>query len=178
MDEILDIHSDMNLLLREHDEHFMRQALREAEKAYHKQEVPIGAVIVREGHIIAKGYNQTEMLQDPITSGAEYLGSRRLDDCTLYVTLEPCCMCAGGIVLSRMARVVFGAFDPKAGACGSLYRIPEDTRLNHRCHVIGGICEEESSHLLKSFFAELRSGTITRSSRSADMRGHRHHSSL
>jgi tRNA(adenine34) deaminase len=172
------LQSDMNLPTREQDEFFMEKALYEAQRAYRQQEVPIGAVIVREGVIIAKGYNQTEILQDPtahaemiaITSASEYLGSRRLDDCTLYVTLEPCCMCAGGIVLARVPRIVFAAFDPKAGACGSLYRIPEDTRLNHRCSVVGGVRQEESAAMLKSFFAELRSGIIQRSSRTADTR--------
>ncbi len=170
---------EMNLLLREQDEFFMRKALAEAERAYHHKEVPIGAVIVHDGAIIAKGYNQTEMLQDPtahaemiaITSAAEYLGSRRLDHCTLYVTLEPCCMCAGSIVLARLPRIVFSAFDPKAGACGSLYRIPEDTRLNHRSIIVGGVLAEESSYLLKSFFAALRSGRMQRSSEQLLARG-------
>lgn len=151
-------------VLNQNDEYFMRMALREAEKAYNLEEVPIGAVIVHENRIIGRGYNQTEQLQDPtahaemiaITAAAEYLGSRRLLDCTLYVTLEPCSMCAGAIVLARVPRIVFAATDPKAGACGTLYNITQDQRLNHRCEVYSGVLEHESAMMLKSFFAKLR----------------------
>lgn len=146
------------------DEHYMELALREAEKAYEREEVPIGAVVVHDGKIIGRGYNQIEMLQDPtahaemlaITAAADALGSRRLLDCTLYVTIEPCCMCSGAIVLARIPRIVFGALDPKAGASGSLYTITHDARLNHRCTVEHGVLQEESSGIIRSFFAERR----------------------
>ncbi|MBD1207631.1 MAG: nucleoside deaminase [Ignavibacteria bacterium] len=146
------------------DEHFMRMALREAEKAYQADEVPIGAVIVHENRIIGRGYNQTERLQDPtahaemiaITAAASHLGSRRLLDCTLYVTLEPCSMCAGATVLARAPRLVFATTDPKAGACGTLYNIAHDERLNHRCQITSGILQEESAMMLRSYFAKLR----------------------
>lgn len=142
----------------------MRQAFREAEKAYELDEVPIGAVIVHNNRIIGRGYNQTERLQDPtahaeilaITAAASYLGSRRLLDCTLYVTLEPCSMCAGAIVLARLPRLVYAAKDPKAGACGSLYEITSDPRLNHRALVCSGVLEAECAALLRSFFQKLR----------------------
>ncbi len=152
------------MLLESSDEHFMRMALREAEKAWRAGEVPIGAVITHRNIVIGKGYNQTEMLQDPtahaemiaITAAAEHLGSRRLIDCVLYVTLEPCTMCAGAIVLARVPRLVFGARDPKAGGCESLYSITTDDRLNHRCDVRGGVLADECGGMLRSFFAELR----------------------
>lgn len=142
----------------------MRLALREAEKALEREEVPIGAVIVHENRVIGRGYNQTEQLQDPtahaemiaITAAATYLGSRRLLDCTLYVTLEPCSMCAGAIVLGRVPRVVFAASDPKAGAAGTLYNILQDKRLNHRCELQSGVLEYEGAGILKSFFAQVR----------------------
>jgi tRNA(adenine34) deaminase len=146
------------------DDHFMRLALREAEKAFELDEVPIGAVIVHEQRVIGRGYNQTERLQDPtahaemiaITAAAEYLGSRRLLDCTLYVTLEPCAMCSGAIVLARLPRLVYGAKDPKAGACGSLYEITNDARLNHRSSVVSGVMTDESAAMLRAFFGKLR----------------------
>lgn len=146
------------------DEYFMRLALREAEKAYEHQEVPIGAVIVHGNKVIGRGYNQIEMLQDPtahaemiaITAAADALGSRRLLDCTLYVTIEPCCMCAGAIVLARVPRLVFGAADPKAGACTSLYTITEDSRLNHRCTVEHGVLQQDCAAIIRSFFVERR----------------------
>ena len=125
----------------------MESALREAEQALKRKEVPIGAVIVHKSRIIGRGYNQIETLQDPtahaemiaITAAAGDLGNRRLEECTLYVTLEPCAMCAGAIVLARIPRVVFGATDPKAGACGTLYNIVQDDRLNHRVELEGGV---------------------------------------
>ncbi len=148
-------------------QHWMKYALREAERAYEENEVPVGAVVVHEGKIIGRGYNQIERLQDPtahaemiaITAACNHLGSRRLEDCTLYVTLEPCPMCAGAIVLARIPTLVFGAYDPKAGACGTLYNIVEDARLNHRVHVIPGVGDAESEELLKGFFGRVR--TIT-----------------
>ncbi|MBM4168813.1 MAG: nucleoside deaminase [Ignavibacteria bacterium] len=145
-------------------EQWMKQALREAEKAFVENEVPVGAVVVHEGKIIGRGCNQIERLQDPtahaemiaITAAANHLQSRRLEGCTLYVTLEPCPMCAGAIVLARIRTLVFGSYDPKAGACGTLFSIPEDKRLNHNPHVIAGICDRESEELLKGFFGRVR----------------------
>jgi tRNA(adenine34) deaminase len=142
----------------------MESAVREAEQALKRKEVPIGAVIVNNGRIIGKGYNQIETLQDPtahaemiaITAAAAGLGSRRLDDCTMYVTLEPCPMCAGAIVLARIPRLVFGAYDPKAGACGTLFNIVQDGRLNHRVETAGGISAERCGALLSEFFQKIR----------------------
>ncbi len=143
---------------------FMKAALREAQRAYELGEVPVGAVVVHKNTIIAKGHNFTERIQDPtahaemitITAAANHLQSKRLDDCTLYVTLEPCAMCAGAIVLARIPTLVFGTFDPKAGACGTLYNITHDKRLNHTVHIISGVMDEECELLLKSFFKERR----------------------
>ncbi len=149
-------------------EQWMAYAIHEAEQALRRKEVPIGAIIVRENRIIGRGYNQIESLQDPtahaemiaITAAATHLGSRRLEECALYVTLEPCAMCAGAIVLARIPTLVFGAFDPKAGACGTLYNIVQDERLNHRVELIGGIAEEQCGALLKAFFVDVRGKTI------------------
>jgi tRNA(adenine34) deaminase len=142
----------------------MKQALREAERAYEQDEVPVGAVVVQKGKVIGRGHNQMERLQDPtahaemiaITAATNHLESRRLDECVLYVTLEPCPMCAGAIVLSRIPTLVFATFDPKAGACGTLYNIVHDRRLNHAVHVISGVCDRESEELLKGFFGRVR----------------------
>jgi tRNA(adenine34) deaminase len=147
------------------DERWMEYAVKEAELAYRRKEVPIGAVLVRDGRILGKGYNQIESLQDPtahaemiaITAAAAGLGSRRLEGCTMYVTLEPCAMCAGAIVLARVPRLVYGAPDPKAGACGTLYNIVQDERLNHRVELAGGVLEERCGGLLKDFFSKVRS---------------------
>lgn len=144
---------------REH-EHWMELALKEAEIALRRKEVPVGAVVVHKGSIIGKGSNQIEMLQDPtahaemiaLTAAASNLGNRRLEKCTMYVTLEPCPMCAGAIVLARIPLLVFGTYDPKAGACSTLYTITNDVRLNHRVHTVGGILEEKCSAILKEFF--------------------------
>ena len=147
------------------DAHWMRQALAEAMRARAEEEVPVGALIVRDGLVIGRGANATERQQDP-TAHAEMLAirqavataeSRRLLDATLYVTLEPCAMCAGAVVLARIPRLVFGAFDPKSGACGSLRNVVQDSRLNHVCTVEGGVLDEECADLLKQFFAQLRS---------------------
>jgi len=146
------------------DEHWMREALRQAELAAAEEEIPVGAVAVLNGRIIGRGYNRTEALQDPtahaevlaITAAANAIGSRRLEGVTLYVTLEPCCMCAGALVLARVERLVFGAWDPKAGACGTLYNIPQDERLNHRLVVQGGVLQEECGAILSKFFKTLR----------------------
>jgi tRNA(adenine34) deaminase len=145
-------------------EQWMKIALREAQRAFNADEVPVGAIIVHEREIIGRGYNQIEQLQDPtahaemiaITAASNHLHSRRLENCTLYVTLEPCPMCAGAVVLARIPTLVFSSYDPKAGACGTLYNIVEDRRLNHSVHVVGGICDKESEVLLKDFFAKKR----------------------
>jgi tRNA(adenine34) deaminase len=142
----------------------MAAALKEAEKAARKGEVPVGAVIVSEGKVIARGHNKRELANDP-AAHAEFLAIRaaakklkrwRLSGTTLYVTLEPCLMCMGAIILARIPRLVFGALDPKAGACGSLYDISEDLRLNHRVHVTSGVMGAESQEALKNFFRSLR----------------------
>ncbi|TAK64412.1 MAG: nucleoside deaminase [Bacteroidetes bacterium] len=145
-------------------EYWMQQAFREAENALTRNEVPVGAVIVHEGIVIGKGSNQIEMLQDPtahaeiiaIGAAATYLENRRLENCTMYVTLEPCTMCAGALVLARLPLLVFGAYDPKAGACTSLYTITNDPRLNHRVHTIGGVLEDTCGTILKEFFVRQR----------------------
>jgi tRNA(adenine34) deaminase len=146
------------------DEHFMRAALREAVMAYEIGEVPVGSIVVKDGKIIARGHNQRELLHDPtahaemlaVTSAAEATGEWRLEGCTLYVTLEPCPMCAGALVNARVARLVFGATDPKAGACGSLFNLVQDPRLNHRMAVTQGVMAADCSAILKAFFRERR----------------------
>lgn len=146
------------------DEQMMRIALREAERALDTEDVPVGAVVVREGRVIGRGFNQREALQDPtahaemiaLTAAAAEVRSWRLEGCTLYVTLEPCTMCAGAIVLARIDRLVFGADDPKAGACGSVYNIIEDGRLNHRPRMTAGILAAECGELLRTFFVRQR----------------------
>jgi tRNA(adenine34) deaminase len=146
------------------DEYFMRLALREAERAMEHDDVPIGAVIVHDGEVLATGRNEREERQDPtahaevlaLREAAEKLGSWRVLDSVLYVTLEPCAMCAGAIVLARVPRVVFGAWDPKAGAAGSVLDILAQPQLNHRPDVSGGLLAEECGALLTSFFASRR----------------------
>ena len=145
---------------------WMQWALKEAEKALSQEEVPVGAVVVYEDRIIGRGYNQTEALQDPtahaemiaISAAANTLHSWRLENCSLYVTLEPCSMCAGAIVLARIERLVFGTKDPKTGGCGSLRNIVQDHRLNHRVEISSGVLEMEASGLLRLFFQNLREG--------------------
>ena len=145
-------------------ERWMEFALKEARTAFSKDEVPVGAVVVQKGLIIAKGFNQIELMNDPtahaemiaLTAAAAHLESKWLKDCTLYVTLEPCPMCAGAIVLSRIPTVVFGSYDPKMGACGTLYSITNDARLNHRVHTIGGVLDDVCGALLKEFFSKKR----------------------
>jgi tRNA(adenine34) deaminase len=145
-------------------EFWMRSALDEARAAFEAGEVPIGAVIVHEDRIIATTHNERESLNDPtahaemiaITQAAQTLGSWRLLDCTLYVTLEPCPMCAGAIVQARIPTVLYGAADPKAGACHTLFQITSDVRLNHQAIVIGGVLKDESRVLLQEFFAQQR----------------------
>ncbi|MDX2039347.1 MAG: nucleoside deaminase [Isosphaeraceae bacterium] len=142
----------------------MGEALRSAEEAARLGEVPVGAVLVRSGRIVARAFNLRETLGDPtahaerlvLTLAGQSLGSWRLDDCTLYVTLEPCPMCAGAIIQSRVPRFVYGARDPKAGAVDSLFRLTSDTRLNHRSSHLGGVLAAESADLLSRFFFSRR----------------------
>lgn len=142
----------------------MREALKEARLAEAKEEVPIGCVVVHNEAVIGRGHNQTESLQDPtahaemiaITAAAASLGSRRLLDCTLYVTLEPCAMCCGATVLGRIPTVVYAAADPKAGAVDTLYSLLQDPRLNHTCTVIRGVLADECGKMLSEFFTKLR----------------------
>jgi tRNA(adenine34) deaminase len=146
------------------DRAIMRRALELAREATNLGEVPVGAIVVRSGRIIAQAYNLRETLHDPtahaerlaLTWAGRALGSWRLDECVLYVTLEPCAMCAGAIVLSRIARLVYGATDPKAGACESLYRLASDPRLNHRPSITAGVLAADCGEILKEFFQERR----------------------
>ncbi len=143
---------------------WMQIALEEARAALEENEVPIGAVIVRGREVLGRAHNQREQLRDPtahaemiaITQAAAALGSWRLEDCTLYVTLEPCPMCAGAIVQARIPQVVYGAADPKAGAVGSLYRLLDDPRLNHRAEVVSGVLAEACGEILTRFFKDQR----------------------
>jgi tRNA(adenine34) deaminase len=152
-----------NNLLQPHDA-WMHRALVQAQLAFEAGEVPIGAIVVHGDSVIAEAHNQREMLKDPtahaemiaITQAAESLGSWRLLDCTLYVTLEPCPMCAGAIVQARIPRVIYGAADPKAGACHTLFQITADPRLNHSATVIGGVLEVECRAILQEFFQQQR----------------------
>ncbi len=142
----------------------MREALREAQKAFLEDEVPVGAVVVYENKIIARGHNQIERLKDPtahaemiaITSAANYLGTKWLNEASLYVTIEPCSMCAGAMVLARIKNLYFGALDPKTGACGSVVNIANHKKLNHRIKITKGILAEDCSSLLKEFFKRKR----------------------
>ncbi len=146
------------------EEYFMRIALREAERALEHDDVPVGAVVVHAGEVIGAAHNERELRQDPtahaelvaLREAARALSSWRLLDTVLYVTLEPCAMCAGAIVLARIPRLVYGAADPKAGAAGSVLDLLRDPRLNHRVEVAGGLFEPESATLLRSFFASRR----------------------
>lgn len=138
----------------------MYAALQEAERAFNEKEVPIGAVIVHNDKIIGRGYNQTEKLKDPtahaemiaITAAANHLQDWRLNECDLYVTAEPCVMCAGAILLSRIKNIYFGTYEPKFGACGSLFNIIESNKYNHKPNVYSGIYSDESKSLLEKFF--------------------------
>ena len=152
---MIDLHSD---------DYFMGEALRQAAKAYAAEEVPVGAVIVREGRIIARAFNQVELLKDAtahaemlaLTQAEQAVGDWRLTDCTLYVTKEPCPMCAGAVVHTRLARVVFGAGDPKGGAAGGALNLLQFPTLNHRCEITSGVRLEECRTLLRDFFGEQR----------------------
>ena len=152
-------------------EHYMREALKQAKQAFEKGEVPVGAVIVHKGKVIARAHNQTELLHDPtahaemiaITQAAEYLAAEggpdhrgSLEKASIYVTMEPCPMCAGALVLSKCENLIYGTKDAKAGACGSLYKIATDDRLNHRLQVTAGVLENEAKLLLSDFFRTLR----------------------
>jgi len=156
MDEpIIDLHSD---------DYFMGEALRQAARAFAAEEVPVGAVMVRAGRIIARAYNRVELLKDAtahaemlvLTQAQEAVGDWRLTDCTLYVTKEPCPMCAGAVVHTRLARVVFGAGDPKGGAAGGAMNLLQFPTLNHRCEITGSVRADECRQLLKTFFAQQR----------------------
>ena len=144
---------------------YMVEALNEAKKAAEMGEVPIGAVIVRDGEIIARGHNMTETLKDPtahaemlaIRQASAKLGGWRLTGCSMYVTAEPCSMCAGAIVWSRIEKLIIGTMDPKAGACGSVFNIPQDERLNHFVEIETGMMKEQCSLIMKDFFRKLRS---------------------
>jgi tRNA(adenine34) deaminase len=146
------------------DEHFMREALRQAQKAYDASEVPVGAVVVRSGKIIGRAFNQVELLKDAtahaemlaLTQAEAAVGDWRLTDCDLYVTKEPCPMCAGALVHTRIRRLVFGCTDSSAGAAGSVINLLQMPTLNHRCDVASGVLQDECSAILQSFFRKRR----------------------
>ncbi|MDD3702542.1 MAG: tRNA adenosine(34) deaminase TadA [Caldicoprobacterales bacterium] len=146
----------------------MREALAEAQKAYQLDEVPIGAVVVKNGEVIGRGHNLRESKKDPtlhaeiiaIRQAAAVLGGWRLTDCDLYVTIEPCPMCAGAILQARIRRLIFGARDPKAGCAGSLYNLLEDTRFNHRTEVTEGILKDSCSLIIKEYFRQKRNKLV------------------
>ena len=158
---IIDLHSD---------DYFMTEALRQARRAYAVAEVPVGAVIVRAGRMIARAFNQVELLKDAtahaemlaLTQAQSAVGDWRLTDCTLYVTKEPCPMCAGAMVHARVARVVFGTGDAKAGAAGGALNLLQFPSLNHRCEITGGVRAQECRDMLRSFFAEQRTKNTQR----------------
>ncbi len=143
---------------------FMFEALKLAEIAFEEDEIPIGAVVVKDNTIIGRGYNQVEKLKDPtahaeilaITSAANTLGSKKLNECELYATVEPCLMCTGAITLSKIKNLYFATYEPKTGACGSLYNIPDENKLNHKVHVYSGIYELEAKNILKNYFSMKR----------------------
>ena len=146
------------------EEKYMKEAIRQAKKAEKLMEVPIGCVIVYQDKIIARGYNKRNLKKTTlahaeiiaIAKAGKVINDWRLEDCTMYITLEPCQMCAGAIVQSRIPTVVYGAKDPKGGCCGTIYNLLEEQRFNHQCEVISGILEEECGQLLSDFFRELR----------------------
>jgi len=156
------------MLFTEDNYRFMYAALQEAEIAFEENEVPVGAVIVKDGMIIGRGHNQTERLKDPtahaemiaVTAATNTLQSERLHGCELYVSLEPCIMCTGALLLARLSTIHFAAFDSKFGACGSLYNFPQDEKYNHTIQVYSGILEKESQTLLQSFFKKLRKNSL------------------
>lgn len=154
----------MRETMNDKDSYFMLEAVKEAAKALAKDDVPIGCVIVHKGEVIARGHNQVELLHDPtahaemiaITSATERLGSKWLSEATVYVTIEPCSMCAGAMVLARVKALVYGASDPKTGACGSIFNIIASDKLNHRVNVRKGVDAERCSQLVSDFFKKKR----------------------
>ena len=146
------------------DEHFMREALRQAQKAFEASEVPVGAVVVREGKIIGRAHNQVELLKDAtahaemlaLTQAEAAVGDWRLTDCDLYVTKEPCAMCAGALVHTRIRRVIFGCADPVGGAAGSVINLLQMAGFNHRCDVVSGVLQDECVAILQNFFRKRR----------------------
>jgi tRNA(adenine34) deaminase len=160
------------MIFSEEKYRFMFAALQEAEKALDENEVPVGAVVVKENKIIGRGYNQVERLKDAtahaemiaLTAASNNLGSWRLNECSIYVTLEPCIMCTGAMLSSRIKELYFAAYDPKFGACGSIYNLAQDGKTNHTINVYSGIYAEESENLLQEFFNKLKSKNNTVSS--------------
>jgi len=146
------------------DEFFMREALRQAQKAYASDEVPIGAVVIREGKIIARAHNQVELLKDAtahaemlaLTAAEEAVGDWRLIECDVYVTKEPCAMCAGALIHTRVRRVIFGCTDPTSGAAGSMMNLLQMPELNHRCEITSGVLQKECAAILQDFFRKHR----------------------
>jgi len=155
------------MIFNEETYRFMFAALQEAEKALEENEVPVGAVVVKENKIIGRGYNQVERLKDAtahaemiaLTAAANHIDNWRLSDCSIYVTLEPCIMCTGALLASRIKELYFSIFDPKFGACGSIYNLAEDGKTNHKINVYSGIYAEESKKLLEEFFNKLKNQT-------------------
>jgi tRNA(adenine34) deaminase len=152
------------MIFEEQKYRFMFAALQEAERAFKENEVPVGAVVVKDNMIIGRGYNQVEKLKDAtahaemiaLTSAANHIGNWRLTECSIYVTLEPCVMCTGALLSSRITDLYFAAFDPKFGACGSVYNLANDGKTNHRINVYSGIYAEESKKLLQDFFNKIK----------------------
>lgn len=146
---------------------FMFAALQEAECAFEEDEVPIGAVVVHKNMIIGKGYNQVEILKDPtahaeilaLTAASNHLNDKVLSECDLYVTVEPCLMCTGAMTLAKIRNLFFSIYEPKTGACGSIYNIPDENKLNHKVNVFAGIYENESKFLMKNYFRNIRRRT-------------------
>jgi len=146
------------------DEYFMKQALKEAKRAFDLDEIPVGAIIVHKGRVIGRAHNQIKLLKDPtahaemiaITQAASYLKNERLKDCNMYVTIEPCSMCAGAMVLARIKALYYAAKDPKSGASGSVFNILQSKKLNHRVKIKSGILEQESRSLIQKFFKKKR----------------------
>ena len=151
--------------MKDSHEQYMHEAIKEAQKAFEKDEVPVGCVIVHNGNIIGRGHNQVEMLKDPtahaemlaLTSAAGSLNSKWLNEASVYVTIEPCSMCAGAMVLARVKNLFYGADDPKTGGCGSVFDIAHNKKLNHRIKVSKGVLKDECADLLKEFFKIKRS---------------------
>ena len=145
---------------------YMAMAFREAEQAFEKDEVPVGAVVVFENKVIGRGFNQTESLHDAtahaeilaLSAAYNHFGDWRLENCILVSTLEPCAMCAGAAILSRIETIVFGAHDPKFGACGSIFNLPSESKLNHNIEVVSGVMADDVAALMREFFKQVRNG--------------------